>query len=101
MRQHLIPALIFSLALAAGVGGRAARAQQAGPAAGLIGQQVTACNYNKDLAVTVTGVDWTSVVADAVAPDGTMWVVALLDVTNLSEISEALTSRPLQLQDAS
>jgi hypothetical protein len=79
---------------------RAGHARAATPADGLVGQRVIACTYGKDLAVTVTGVDWTAVVADGLAPEGAMWLVARLDVTNLSDISEALTSRPLQLQDA-
>lgn len=70
------------------------------PADGLVGQQVVACTYDADLAVTVTGVDWTPVVADGVAPSGSSFVVALLDVTNLADKTEALTSRPLELVDA-
>ncbi|HZQ37000.1 MAG TPA: hypothetical protein VFD32_13805 [Dehalococcoidia bacterium] len=78
----------------------AQEARPATPADGLVGQQVTACTYDADLAVTVTGVDWTPVVADGVAPDGSSFVVALLAVTNLADKTEALTSRPLELVDA-
>jgi hypothetical protein len=100
-RWYSLAAVLVALVLA---GDRSAvRAQQAGPgtpADGLVGQQVTACTYGADLAVTVTGVDWTPVLADAVAPNGSRWVVALLQVTNLADKTEALTSRPLELMDA-
>jgi hypothetical protein len=102
-RYRLSPLiLVLALALAAAGGRPAARAQSlhpATPADTLPGQQVVACNYDKELAVTVTGVDWTPVVADGLAPAGSMWAVVLLEVTNRSLISEALTSRPLELHD--
>jgi hypothetical protein len=90
----------FVLALTVMSGCQAVRAQGTGtPADALVGQQVTACTYGADLAVTVTGVDWTPLLADAVAPAGWSWVVALLAVTNGAAKSEALTSRPLELVD--
>lgn len=105
-RQHWLIAAVAAVLLAAATGlahRPAVRAQGSGPATpadGLVGQQVTACTYGADLAVTVTGVDWTPVLADAAAPEGSSWLVALLAVTNLADKTEALTSRPLELVDA-
>jgi hypothetical protein len=78
-------------------------AMSAPPATGdlLVGQRVTACNYNADLVITVVSVERTTTIAGELAPSGSQWIVLLIDVTNVSTKAEALTSRPLQLRDAS
>ena len=60
---------------------------------------MTACNYNVDFAIAVARAEWTKTVAGATAPGNGMWIVAIIDVTNLSTTAEALTTRPLQLRD--
>lgn len=73
----------------------------ANPAESLVGQRVTACNYNAELNIVVVSAEWTKVVVGEVAPRNMMWIVALIDVTNISNKPEALTTRPLQLRDGS
>lgn len=72
----------------------------ANPAETLIGQRVTACNYNVDFEIGVVRVDWTKTVVGATAPGNGMWIAAIIEVTNLSNKAEALTTRPLQLKDS-
>ena len=76
-----------------------ARAAPANPAETLVGQRVTACNYNVDFEIAVARVEWTKSVIGTTAPGNGMWIVAIIDVTNLSTEAEALTTRPLQLRD--
>jgi len=76
----------------------AARAA-ANPADSLVDQQVTACNYNADLEVVVVQADGTRTVVGETAPGNGLWIVALIDVTNVADKTEALTTRPLQLRD--
>lgn len=102
LQRWLTLALVLGALVRAG-GRPAVWAQGTGPATpadALVGQQVTACTYGADLAVTITGVEWTPYVADAAAPEGYTFVVALLAVTNTADKTEALTSRPLELVDA-
>lgn len=89
--------LVIFVAAAAGPRRALSQTDRLDPVAGLVGQQVTACNYNADLTVRVTGAEWLPVVADAVAPATEGWLILLIDVTNVSDKSEALTTRPLQL----
>ena len=72
----------------------------ANPAETLVGQRVTACNYGADFEIGVARVEWTKTVLGTEAPGNGMWIVAIIDVTNLSTMAEALTTRPLQLRDA-
>jgi len=74
-------------------------AQAAEPDTALVGQQTRACNHNADLDIVVVGAERTRAVAGALAPPGTVWVVIVIDVTNVSDRAEALTTRPLQLHD--
>jgi hypothetical protein len=60
------------------------------PAETLLGQRAVACNYGVELELVVARVEWTKTVAGATAPGNAMWVVAFLDVTNLSTQAEAL-----------
>jgi hypothetical protein len=69
------------------------------PAESLVGQRVTACNYGVDFEIGVVRVEWTKTVLDATAPGNAMWIVAIIDVTNLANKAEALTTRPLQVRD--
>lgn len=77
----------------------AAAAGPANPAETLIGQRVTACNYGVDFDIAVARVEWTKSVIGSDAPGNGMWIVAFVDVTNLSTKAEALVTRPLKLQD--
>lgn len=72
---------------------------QSDPIAALAGQQTQACNYNADLDVTVVWTDATAVLVGTPAPAGQIWAVLIIDVTNVSDKVEALTSRPLELRD--
>jgi serine/threonine-protein kinase len=69
------------------------------PATSLVGQRTTACTYGVDFEIAVTRVEWTKTVIGATAPGNGMWIVAIIDVTNLGTKAEALTTRPLQLRD--
>jgi len=71
----------------------------ANPAETLVGQRVRACNYNVDFDIGVTRVEWTKSVLGTSAPGNGMWIVAIIDVTNVSAKAEALTTRPLQVRD--
>jgi len=97
------PALLtvaVAVALATGFPAPAPLARAAAnPADSLVGQQVTACNYAADLEVVVVQADWTRTVVGETAPGGGLWIVALIDVTNVADKTEALTTRPLQLRD--
>jgi hypothetical protein len=75
-------------------------AAPANPAETLVGQSVTACNYGVDFQIGVARVEWTRTVLNTTAPGNAMWIVALIDVTNLSTTAHALTTRPVQLRDA-
>lgn len=75
-------------------------AAPANPAESLVGQRVQACNYGTDFDISVVRVEWTKTVAGATASGNGMWIVALIDVTNLGTESEALTTRPLQVRDS-
>ena len=91
----------FNSALA-GAGTRpaaAAPAAPANPAETLVGQRVTACNYSVDFDIEVARVEWTKTVIGNDAPGNAMWIVAFINVTNLSTKAEALTTRPLKVQD--
>lgn len=72
----------------------------ANPAETLIGQRVRACNYGVDFEIGVTRVEWTKTVIGQTAAGNGMWIVAIIDVTNLSTKAESLTTRPLQVRDA-
>lgn len=74
-------------------------AAPANPAETLVGQRVTACNYGVDFEIAVARVEWTKTVLGTTAPGNGMWIVAIIEVTNLSNKAEALTTRPLQLRD--
>ena len=84
-------------------GGRAPTPSQAAPPANpaesLVGQRVTACNYGIDFEIAVVRVEWTKTMLGTTAPGNAMWIVAFIDVTNLSNQAHALTTRPLQLRD--
>jgi hypothetical protein len=69
------------------------------PAASLVGQRVTACNYAADLEITVVRTEWVKTVVGETAPGNDMWIVAIIEVTNVSDKAEALTTRPLLLRD--
>lgn len=71
----------------------------ANPAESLVGQRVTACNYGVDFEIGVARVEWTKTVLGTTAPGNGMWIVAIIDVTNLSTTAESLTTRPLQVRD--
>jgi hypothetical protein len=74
-------------------------APPANPAQTLIGQRVTACNYGVDFEIAVSRVEWTKTVLGTTAPGNGMWIVAIIEVTNISTKAEALTTRPLKLVD--
>lgn len=87
-----------SAALAADVA-PASAPPPATPADSLVGQRVTACNYNVDFDIVVARAEWVKTVAGATAPGNGMWVVAFIDTTNLSTKAEALVTRPVQVRD--
>jgi hypothetical protein len=95
------PVASIGAAQAALAGGTSApvTAGPANPAETLVGQRVTACNYGVDFEIGVSRVEWTKSVLGNNAPGNGMWIVAIIDVTNLSNKAEALTTRPLQLRD--
>lgn len=74
-------------------------ATPASPAETLAGQRVTACNYGVDFDIAVARAEWTKTVLGNTAPGNGMWIVAIIDVTNLGTTAEALTTRPVQLRD--
>jgi hypothetical protein len=47
----------------------------------------------------VARVEWTKTVLGTAASGNGMWIVAIIDVTNLGTEAEALVTRPLQLRD--
>ena len=106
LRESDIPVSTVAEAQAALGGGTApsgstpAARAPANPAESLVGQRVRACNYNVDFEITVARVEWTKTVLETTAPGNGMWIVAIIDVTNLGTEAEALTTRPLQLRDA-
>lgn len=87
-----------NMALAGGA--PAAPSGPANPAETVVGQRVTACNYGVDFELAVVRVEWTKTVLETTAAGNGMWIVAIIEVTNLSTKAEALTTRPLQLRDA-
>ncbi len=66
----------------------------ANPAETLVGQRATVCNYGVELELEVARVEWIKTVIGQTAPGNAMWVVAFINVTNLSAKDEALYGAP-------
>ena len=65
----------------------------------LVGQRATGCTYNVDFEIGVARVEWTKTVTGHAAPGNGMWVVAIVNVTNLGTKDASLTTYPVMLQD--
>ena len=84
-----------------GPGGAAAPAPSGAsdPAGSLVGQQTRACTYGVDMDIAVARAEATRTLLGTTAPGNAMWLVVLINVTNVSNNAESLTTRPLQLRD--
>jgi hypothetical protein len=71
----------------------------ANPAETLVGQRVTGCTYGVDYEIAVARAEWTKTVLGTDAPGNGMWIVAIIDVTNLGTKAQGLTTQPVQLRD--
>lgn len=97
MRRITFFAAALALLLLGGLAASASRAQQH-PAQTLVGQQVTTCKADVRFRFEVVAADWSTRIVDRTAPAGTLWAVAVTDVTNLGprlEYSQGL----VQVQD--
>jgi hypothetical protein len=63
---------------------------QATPADTLLGQRAVICSYGVRIEAHVARAEWTKTVIGATAPGNGMWVVAIVDVTNLGSANEGL-----------
>jgi hypothetical protein len=62
----------------------------ANPADTLVGQRTTICSYGVPIELHVARAEWTNTLLGTGAPGNGMWVVAIVDVTNLGQRQEGL-----------
>lgn len=68
----------------------AAPRSPANPAETLVGQVARVCSYGVPIDIQVVSVEWRKELLGTTAPGNAMWIVALLDVTNLGTKTETL-----------
>jgi hypothetical protein len=83
IRQISVFALTALALLLVGALAPAASQAQQNPAQTLVGRQVTSCKADVRFRFTVVAADWSTRIVDRAAAAGTMWAVAVADVTNL------------------
>jgi hypothetical protein len=71
----------------------------ANPAETLVGQRVTGCTYQIDFDLAVSRVEWLKTLLGTTAPGNGMWIVAIIDVTNLGNTAASLTTVPVLVRD--